>query len=344
MSLTRVEGGGLLPDYELNPTLTYDYTGSLDNPPVTVGAYFNTKYDDGLVRAHNLVFVGNQRLTSISFTNLEGLVGNSAISISNMPNLTSLSFPVLKFINGNVGGFGTSTLVSLTTLSIPNLVSVGGGFGPSILATLTTLSAPNLVSVGGTFSPNTMASLTTLSVPNLTTVGGSFGPATLNSLTTLSVPSLTTVGGSFNPNTLASLNTLSAPSLTTIGGNFNPSGMNTLTTISIPNIVSIGQILNSGSWAIEIISGTASLTDFQLPTTLKHVGAAGVGVRITSASLNQTSVDNILVRLAALDGTNGTTSFDSRTVTLTGTSATPSATGLAAKATLQARGCTVTHN
>jgi hypothetical protein len=67
-------------------------------------------------------------------------------------------------------------------------------------------------------------------------------------------------------------------------------------------------------------------------------------VRITSAALNQASVDSILVALAALDGTNGTTIFSNRIVTITGTSATPSATGLSAKATLVARGCTVTNN
>jgi hypothetical protein len=42
MSLTRVEGAGLEVDYDLNPTLTYNYTGILDSPPVAVGSYFNT--------------------------------------------------------------------------------------------------------------------------------------------------------------------------------------------------------------------------------------------------------------------------------------------------------------
>jgi hypothetical protein len=65
---------------------------------------------------------------------------------------------------------------------------------------------------------------------------------------------------------------------------------------------------------------------------------------MTSCALNQTSVDNILVQLAKLDGTNGTTLLSNRTITITGTSSAPSATGNAAKATLVARGCTVTTN
>jgi hypothetical protein len=65
---------------------------------------------------------------------------------------------------------------------------------------------------------------------------------------------------------------------------------------------------------------------------------------MTSCALNQASVDDLLVRLAALDGTGLTTAYSSKTVTILGTSAAPSATGLAAKATLAARGCTVTHN
>lgn len=60
----------------------------------------------------------------------------------------------------------------------------------------------------------------------------------------------------------------------------------------------------------------------------------------TTIGLSQASVDHILVKLASLDGTNGTCFYGNRTVTVRG--AAPSATGNAAKATLIARGCTVT--
>jgi len=67
-------------------------------------------------------------------------------------------------------------------------------------------------------------------------------------------------------------------------------------------------------------------------------------VALTGVAFDQTSVDNLLVALAALDGTNGTILYENHTVTITGTSSAPSATGLAAKTTLQNRGCTVTTN
>jgi hypothetical protein len=119
--------------------------------------------------------------------------------------------------------------------------------------------------------------------------------------------------------------------------------MAALTSISIPVIERIGTTVTSGS-VISLISGLAALSTFQLPSTLKQIGSGAGNVVITSAALNQASVDSILVRLAALNGSNGTTAFSSRVVTITGTSSTPSATGLAAKATLVARGCTVTNN
>jgi len=131
--------------------------------------------------------------------------------------------------------------------------------------------------------------------------------------------------------------------LTTVVGVFLFQTMAALTSISIPIIERIGTTTTSGS-VIALTSGTAALTTFQLPSTLKQIGNGAGNVVITSAALNQASVDSILVQLAALDGTNGTTLFSTRTVTITGTSSTPSATGLAAKATLVARGCTVTTN
>ena len=119
--------------------------------------------------------------------------------------------------------------------------------------------------------------------------------------------------------------------------------MAALTSLSVPAIERIGTAITSGN-AIQINAGTGALTTFELPATLKQVGDTAGNVVITSAALNQASVDSILIRLAALNGTGGTMAFSNRTVTITGTSAAPSSTGLAAKATLVARGCTVTHN
>lgn len=96
-----------------------------------------------------------------------------------------------------------------------------------------------------------------------------------------------------------------------------------------------------------MIGGVISITAANLQNFSFNAGLLKVGgnVTMTGMKLTQSAVDGILVSLAALDGTGGTTSYNSFTVNLSGgTSSTPSATGLTAKATLVGRGCTVTTN
>lgn len=98
----------------------------------------------------------------------------------------------------------------------------------------------------------------------------------------------------------------------------------------------------SGHFQLEDASGSLLLEACSFGAGLLFVGDY---TDCSNNALSQASVDNVLVRLAALDGTGGTTSYDNKTVDLSGgTDAAPSATGLAAKATLEGRGCTVTVN
>lgn len=324
---------------------------------------------DGVV-VETLVLAANGGSTTLTYANLSGIRSTFTMSTYNL--LTSLSFPVLSFAGAN---FSPSSLPLLTTLSIPALAVVIGSFSPGTNASLVTLSAPSLAAVGAGFALGAMASLTTLSIPNLATVGtltgGSFGPTTMNLLATLSAPALAFAGGSFNPNTMALLTAFSFPVLSTILGPFTPNTMAALVTMSLPALTSVGVDLaravfnggniapatmgnlttltfpvievigSSSSISINIITAMAALSTFTLGSTLQRVDG---NVIVTSNALLVASVDGLLVRLAALDGTGLTTAYSSKTVTITGTSATPSATGLSAKATLVARGCTVTHN
>jgi hypothetical protein len=68
---------------------------------------------------------------------------------------------------------------------------------------------------------------------------------------------------------------------------------------------------------------------------LKSVGG---NIAFTSATLDQGSVDNIMLVLAALDGTNGTTSYDNHNITILRPASPPSQTGLDAKTALEGRG------
>jgi hypothetical protein len=131
----------------------------------------------------------------------------------------------------------------------------------------------------------------------------------------------------------------------TLGGYFKPHNFAALTSMTFPSIEVMGATVLTGFPVVDFFTGTPLLNTFTFGPSLKQVGNSGWGnIRFTSCALLVASVDHILVRLAALDGTNGTTTFNGRTVTITGTSATPSSNGLAAKATLVSRGCTVTHN
>jgi len=315
------------------------------------------------VERYDLVGAG---LVTLTQSNLVGVGGN--YSPSTMAALTTLSTPALAYVGGN---YSPSTMAALTTLSTPALAYVGGTYSPSTMAALTTLSTPALAYVGGTYSPSTMISLTSLSAPLLAYVGGTYSPVNITSLPTLSTPLLAYVGGTYSPANMNLLTTLSVPALAYVGGSCSPINIDVVTTISFPALTSVGvnvartaftsgkiapagtnaltsftmpviEVIGSLSGAsISFISNSTSLATFTLGSSLLRVEGS---VIFTFAALLVASVDGILVRLAALDGTGLTTAYSNKTVTITGTSATPSATGLAAKATLVARGCTVTHN
>ena len=239
-----------------------------------------------------------------------------------MASLTTLSAPALAYVGGN---YSTSSLSALTTLSAPALAYVGGNYSPGPLELLTTLSAPVLAYVGGSYQPNTLTVLTTLSAPALAFVGLSYSPTNTNAVIAIDLPALTSVG-------------VNLARTVYTNGRILPSGTLALTSFTMPVIEVIGS--SSGS-SIGFISNSTSLATFTMGSSLRRVEGSVV---FTFAALLVASVDDILVRLAALDGTGLTTAYSTKTVTITGTSATPSATGLAAKATLVARGCTVTHN
>lgn len=249
-------------------------------------------------------------LTSLTFPNL--VVGAGAMTLTSLPLVTSLDLGALKTILSV-----SFSLTTLSTLVLTNLQTVLSRFTLQLHA-LTTLSLPALVSVGslGLTLSTSNATLTTISAPNLVTCGTVGVSAGYSALTALSFPALKRVVTINVSGTCAALATISLPSIV----EFAPAGASALVTSTCANLVTV-----------------------TLGSTLKICGG---NVTLTGAKLNQASVDNILARLAALDGTGGTTAFSSpMAVNLSGgTSSTPSAAGLVSKATLVARGVTVTHN
>lgn len=268
-------------------------------------------------------------LTSASFPNLAMCLGQ--INIQTCAVLTTLNLALLAYVSG---GIQLSALAAITTISLPELVFTGGMVQFGSNAALTSVSLPKL-QVANSLNYDTIA-VTTVSLPLLTTTFDSNYGLTVNNcanVTTISAATLALSGAIYLAG-CAVLTTVTLTLLTKTLGTFTVGTNTLLTSIVVPALVTIGTTLQ--------VFNNPALVNFALPTTLKAIGG---NIAISGNALNQTSIDNILVRLAALDGTAGTTAYNTKTIALTGgTNATPSSTGLTAKATLVARGCTVTHN
>ncbi len=262
-------------------------------------------------------------LTTMSFNSLLVVQGNISISAG---SITAFDFPALVAC---IGSFSI-TATSVTTTNVPLLKYIGtSGLVLTAASGLQTINMPALLYILGPIS-GTTAALTTFTVTNLSIITGAFSLVAAI-LTTLSMPALTQMQSTWST-TMASVTSTNFSSLQTVSGAVSAS-FAALTTLSFPAIVSFGS-------TVTFTAG--NLVTFSMGSTLLSVGG---NWSMAGMKLDQASVDRILVSLAALDGTGGTTAYSSKTVNLSGgTSSTPSATGLAAKVTLQARGCTVTTN
>jgi hypothetical protein len=115
--------------------------------------------------------------------------------------------------------------------------------------------------------------------------------------------------------------------------------MAALTTINAPAMVSYASTISAPSASM----GNVTTAVFGTVGTLKSIGG---NITLSGLKLDAASVNGILALLVSLDGTNGTTLWGSgRVLTINGgTNAAPSGQGITDKATLQARGCTITTN
>lgn len=254
----------------------------------------------------------NNRLTSISFNNIQGL--NGIFNITTAANVVSFGFPELLFTNSTLA---FSTLNSLTSLNFPKLIEVGGVFTIQSCASLASINAPELTTVYSGFNPNNNNILASINMPKLRKVSGQVGLYTCPLMTNYSLPSLEICLG------------------------FTMQGSNpALTTLSFPKLKYCYGI-------IDIYSNT-SLANFTLPIN-GDLKAITQNITMTGNALTAASVENILVAVATLDGTNGTTAYTSGKIinlsggTSSGTAAlTPAA--IVARDLLLSRGITVTLN
>lgn len=249
------------------------------------------------------------------------------------PNLTSMSFPKLK----RARQINIRYCQALTSLTFPELEECQE-FTPNN-DYVVSVSAPKLQYSDYALASANFSSLTTLSMPSLVMVRAALTQnVNFPLLTAFDLPELV-YGGMpvLIPNT----------SLTAINYTFgntaflSSTAATVLQTINMPKLKYMGG--NTGGNSINL-TAASSLTTVNLNQTPK---AYNGNIIITNAALNQASVDGILAACAYQDGVANAPwpAYSSKTINLSGgTSSTPSAAGLASKAILVARGCTVTHN
>jgi hypothetical protein len=284
----------------------------------------------------------------------QNITGEVSLSIISAPSI------YISGTNSSNGSAFTAENVTFPTLLVADSVSI------TDTATLEVLSAPLLQLTGGSVSFYNNTALTTVNFPSLVTSNGiQFGGTPL--LTNINFPLLENSGqlniqynnsgltgfrqSMFPALKLASFNMgygyipsfeIDFPLLTGLTGSISGSSNSIgLTNINLPNLVNI--------YNYQYFNYCSSLTNIKLGTlgVTKKWGYPNntATINFSNCSLNQESVDNILIVLASLDGTNGTTLSSNGQIQLQGGSnAAPSDAGFVAKDILLARGFSVAHN
>ena len=274
-------------------------------------------------------------------------------------------YPVVPVPNINIyaGGYG-SGVASLSFIEFPTLTRASY-FTIGNFQYLETISAPELLStyqLQATYLP----AINNISFPKVTKVEdfviGSSSPRVIQ---TLNFPLLSDAKFNFSysySNLTNKLNSTTFPALTRFacyfgnvydlgeveftgvtnigGGGINANTYNSnLTKFSFPNLVTIEASYIS-------ITSCYGLSYFRFGTAgiLKSVNN-GSSFNFQSNAFDQASVDSVLLAMASLDGTNGTTATYSCNLYLNGGSnSAPSSAGYAAVSVLQSRGWYVGTN
>lgn len=232
---------------------------------------------------------------------------------------------------GTEASFTTEVNSGILTLDMGECASWNAAAGSAEFPDLTELHWSNLKIVKSDFSL-TLPSATVVDLSGMERITGGF-VIQINSLDHLDVSALVAIGGSVNIQSTI-METVDFSALALIGVGFNSTIPN-LAALHFPALVFVGSDMASSNQTL--------MTSFSIGATLKEFAGT---MWLDGCALDEASVDGVLVSLATLDGTNGTTLYDvSLTVHLDGgTNSPPSATGLEAKAVLEGRGNTVLVN
>lgn len=300
----------------------------------------------------------NQNVKSAEDASLQTL---GSVLLSNTPLIDALLLPSLVTITNVMDATGTA----LATLSLPALQSIGSNGLILSQSQISVLSLPALTSCGiiEVFSVTT---LPTLSLPALITAHSV--TVQNGNVTAINLPDLTTVTADFNF-AFGIGGTANLPSLATVGGSIGFQGLSNQGAISLPALtqaataflISCPTVPSYSAPLLAQVFGTLTISNNDVLTSVNLASldlSGGVVINfnplLTSVvvkpsnqcltwdcqdnALSQSAVDNILASCVAGGGMAGQINLQG------GTNSTPSAGGLADKATLEGNGWTVTVN
>jgi hypothetical protein len=252
----------------------------------------------------------------------------------------NLTFPTVI----NVSGFQIINTVTLKVLSAPLLERCANGIAFSSNVALTTLNFPSLVFSSGLEFGNTPL-LTTYNFPLLENGGQlniQYSGSGLTGFRQSMFPALRKASFNMGYNYIPSFE-IDFPLLTDLTGGINGSSNQVnLNNINLPNLVNIYNYVSFYNCTVlDVVRlGTVGVT--------KKWGYSpnnNASINFSYCSLDQESVDNILLVLASLDGTNGTTLSQNGYVELNnGSNSAPSSVGYDAINILLGRGFYVAVN
>ena len=177
----------------------------------------------------------NRFLKSIVQTSLKEVDG--AINIAANGGQTTVSFPALL----TAQNMTFRNIQSININSLNNVTSDMGFFTTS----LTSISAPNLTSIGSSLSFVNCTSLTNLSFPQLTSIGGTFLIANDTSLLTIGgFDKVQTVAGSID--WTGNFNNASLPSISDVRGGVNVQSSSDSFVCPFPEIQNNGVVKGKG--------------------------------------------------------------------------------------------------
>ena len=300
-----------------------------DLPALTTFSANNLSYVGGYFQIDNM----DNANTQFNFPSLKTINGTFYYTYNDTLENTP-QFPALETINNslyiywNSATQNTMTFDSLRYFNYSGIYQNQGMLAGPIFSELTSFNYMDFNNNDNMIDPPQF--------PALETFTGSFYFYGHDSVTTFpETPSMTTANYlTWYQNPVAD-GGFDFSSLTNVTSTINISENNSMTTApAFPALVEVNGAL--------LIENNSSLVNgFSFPS-LKRVDS---NVSMANCSLDETSVNYILMLLASLDGTNGTTSYDNHVVNLSGGSnAIPTGDGLTAIATLEGRFCTVYYN